>query len=194
MEEQAKVPVFKAALIYGAIVGLASIVVSLLLYFIDQSLASWAMIASTLIFIGLIVFMMVLFRKEYGKGFASYGQLVLISFIVGLIAAILSAGYTFAIYEMDKGYLQDTKYTTIEKMDDKFDKMDARYQEKLSDDQYDVFEKRMRDQRKKQVKKIEGQTAFKIALNSIFGMVFMAVIVGLLAAIVIKKNPEPTLQ
>jgi len=104
MEDQEKVPVFKASLVYGAIVGLASIVLGLILYFLEQSLETWAMIASTALFVVLIVVSLVMFKKEYGKGFARFGRLVLVSFLVGLFASILSALFSFALFEMDKGY------------------------------------------------------------------------------------------
>ena len=194
MEKQEKVPVFKASLIYGAIVGLASIVFGLILYFIGQSLETWAMIASTVLFVGLIVVSLVMFKKEYGKGFASFGRLVLVSFLVGIVASILSAGFSFALFEMDEGYLQDTKYFAIEKMDKQMEKMDARYQEKLPDDQYDRVEKEMKKQRKKQVQKIEKRSAFALSFGSVFSMVFLSVIAGLIAGIFIKKDPVPTDQ
>lgn len=190
MEEQKKVPVFKASLIYGAIVGLASIVFGLILYFIGQSLETWAMIASTALFVVLIVVSLIMYKKEYGQGFAKFGRLVLVSFLVGLVASILSSLFTFALYEMDEGYLQDTKYFAIEKMDAQMEKADAKYQERLSDDQYDIFEKRMKSQRKKQVNKIEKRSPFVLAFSGVFSMVFLAVITGLIAGIFIKKKPE----
>ena len=123
MEEQVKVPVFKASLIYGAIVGLAVIVLSLILYFIDQSLETWAMIASSIIFVGLLVGALILVRNEYGKGLITYGQVVLVGFLISLFASILSAGYTYAIYTMDESYFQDTKYAVIDKMVEKLIKL-----------------------------------------------------------------------
>ena len=117
MEEKEKNSVFKASLIYGAIVGLALIVLALIFFFIGQSLETWAMIVTIVIFIGLIVGSLMMYRKEYGGGFASFEHLFYVSFIVGLVASILSATFSYALYEMDEGYLQDTKYSAIEKMD-----------------------------------------------------------------------------
>jgi hypothetical protein len=190
MENQEKVPVFKASMIYGAIVGIASIVVALIFYFIGQSLETWASITSLVIFLGLIVASLVMFKREYGKGYASYGRLVLVSFLVGLASSILSAGFTFALFEMDEGYFQDTKYATIEKMDEQFEKMDLKYQEKLPDEQYDAVEKQLKKQRKKQVDKINNRSAFSFAAGGVFNAVFMSVLIGLIAAIFIKKKPE----
>jgi len=191
MEEQSKVPVFKASLIYGIIVGLASIVIGLILYFIDMSLEPWAGYFSTIVFVLLIVGSLVMFRKEYGKGFAKFGQLVLVSFLVGLFASILSAGYTYVIYQTDEGYLQDTKYLAIERMDKQLEKRDLKLQQRLSDEQYAAVEERMDEARKIGIDRIKKQTPMKFAISGLFGSVFMAVIVGLIAAIFIKKDPEP---
>lgn len=190
MDEQANVPVFKASVIYGVIVGLASIVVSLILYFIGQSLEPWAGYFSTAVFVLLVVGALIMFRKEYGKGYAKYGQLVLVSFVVGLVAAILSSAFTFVLYTTDEGYLQDTKYVAIEQMDKQFAKRDLKFQEKFSDEQYEAVDKRMKEARKKAVDRIKDQTPLRLALSGVFGAVFMSVIVGLIAAIFIKRKPE----
>ena len=191
MEEQAKVPVFKGALTYGIIVGIASVVISLIFYFIGQSLETWAGYVSLAIFIILIVGSLVMFRKEYGKGYATYGQLVFVSFIVGLVAAILSSVFNYALYEIDEGYLQDTKYTAIERMDKQMDKMSARYEKRLSDEQFDTFEQRMKEQRKKGLDKIEERSALRFAMSGILNSTIFAVILGLIASIFIRKKPEP---
>lgn len=189
MEENAKVPVFKASLIYGAIVGIISGLIALILYFINQSLKDWAMVASPIIFVLLVVGSLILFRKEYGKGYAKFGQLVLVSFIIGIVSGIISSTFTFALYEMDEGYLQDVKYFSIEKIDERMDKMDQKYQEKLSADQYDRVEQQMKEQRKKAIRKLEDRSSSSFAYSGIIGLVFMSVIVGLLAGIFIKKEP-----
>jgi Zn-dependent protease with chaperone function len=191
MDEQTKIPVFKGALIYGLIVGLATIVFGLLLYFMDQSLETWAMIASPIIFLILIVGSLIMFKKEYGNGYAPYGKLVLVSLIVGIVASILTAIYSFAIYEMDDAYLQDTKYFAIEKIDEQFDKTDARLQERMSDSEYDTIESRLRQQRKRQINKIKDRTPASFALGGIFNTIFMAVLIGLIAGIFIKKKFVP---
>ena len=191
MEEQVKVPVFRGALIYGIIVGIASIVITLILYFIGQSLETWAGYVSLAIFIILIVGSLVMFRKEYGKGYAKYGQLVLVSFIVGLVAAILSSVFNYALYEIDEGYMQDTKYAAIERMDKQMDKMSARYEERLSDEQFDTFEQRMKEQRKKGLDKIEDRSALGFAMSGILNSTIFAVILGLIAAIFIRKKQDP---
>lgn len=192
MEEQTNVPVFKGSLIYGVIVGAVSIIIALIFYFIGQSLETWVAIASMVIFFVLIIGSLILFKREYGKGYATYGQLVLVSFIVGLVASILSSLFTFALYTMDEGYLQDTKYAAIERIDKQMDKMSARYQERFSDEQYEAVEQRMKEQRKKSIDKLEERSPLRLAMSGLFGTVIISVIIGLIAAIFIRKNPDPT--
>ena len=191
MEEQKDVPVFKGAVIYGVIVGLASVVIGLILYFIDMSLESWSGIFNTIVLVLLVLGSLVMFRKEYGKGYASYGRLVLVSIIIGIVASLFSAAYNYTMYSVDEGYLQDTKYYAVEQMDKRMEKQDVKFQERFSDEQYEMASERMDQARKKAIQRIENQTPAKIALGNIFGMVFMSVIVGLIGAIFIRKQPKP---
>ena len=194
MEEQVKVPVFKASLIYGVILGLASIVLSLLLYFIGQTFELWALILSPIIFVGLLVLLLIMLRKEYGKGFISYGRVVLASFLISLVAALLSTVYTFAIYEFDESYLQDTKYYAIDQIEKRLDKMDERYQKRLSDEQYERVESELKKAKKKSIEKVNKRSTGGYALGGIFNLVFLGVLIGLIAGIFIKKNPVPITQ
>jgi len=194
MEEQAKIPVFKASLYYGLIVGLVTIVISLIFYFIGQSFEKWAMYTSLVIAVAVLVLALVLLRKEYGKGFISYGNVVLASVLISLVAAILTSVYTYAIFEFDKEYLQDTKYYALEQIDKRMEKTDAKYQEKLTDEQYDQFASRMKAQKKKIVDKIKNRSAFRLASGNIFNNIFFGLIIGLLAGIFIQKKPQPVIE
>lgn len=194
MEETPKIPLFKASLIYGAIVGLANIVIGLILYFIGQSLETWAMIFGTLVGVGLLVGALIFLKKEYGKGFISFGQVVWGAVLISLVTSILTAAYTFALFEADKSYLQDIKYFTIERIDKQMDKMDTRYQERLSDEQYEAVEKQMKIQRKKQIDKIKDRSSGSFALGNIFNQVFLGLIIGLITGGFIKKKPAPIQQ
>ena len=74
MEEQVKAPIMKGSLIYGIILGLATIVVNLVLYFIDQSLETWVRVFNPIFNVGMLILMVVLFKKEYGNGTLYYGK------------------------------------------------------------------------------------------------------------------------
>ena len=190
MEEQAKVPVWKPALIYGAIVGLATIVVSLIFYFMDSSFTTWAGIVGGVISYGLILVTLFLYRSEYAKEVLKYGRVVGMSVLIGVFSSLLISIYTFAIYSSDEGYLQDSKYYAIEKMDERMAKSDAKYQERFSDDQYAMVEDQMEEAREKAADRIMGLTPVKMALQSFFGFIFPAVLLGLVAGIFLRRKPQ----
>ncbi len=188
MENQEKVPVMKPALVYGAIVGLATIVVSLLLYFIDQSFEKWALILGSVVSYGLILLTLVLYRSEYAREVLSYGRVVGMSLMIGLVAGLLTSIYTFSVYSADESYLQDTKYYAIEKMDERLAKTDAKYQEKLSDDQYESFENTMEASRKKAMERIMKSSPVKFAVQSFTSFIFASLLIGLVGGIFLRRK------
>ena len=190
MENQSSAPILQPALKYGAIVGLASIVFGLILYFLDQSFETWAMIAGSIISFGLIIVTLVMYRSEYASKGLSYGRVVGMAVLIGLFSSILSGIYTFTIYTADEGYLQDVKYYSMEKVDERMDKTEAKYMDRLSDDQLDAFETRMDAAREKAMGKIKKSTPFTYARQGIFGSVFMSALLGLIAGIFLRKKPE----
>ncbi|MFC2090232.1 DUF4199 domain-containing protein [Bacteroidota bacterium] len=191
MEEQVKIPVFKGSLIYGLIVGLAMVVVNLVLYFLDLSLKSGVLIAVPILSVVLLVGALVLLRSEYGKGFIKYGQVVLASLLISIFSGILISGYNYAIFTVDESYFQDTKYFSLDKINEQYDKMEAKYEERYSEEQFDAIKSRMDQQKKKQIRKTKersaGRTAFAGIINSIIG----GLVIGLLAGIFIKRKPKP---
>lgn len=191
MENESSAPVLKPALKYGAIVGLASIVFGLILYFLDQSFEKWAMVAGIIVSFGLIIVTLFMYRSEYASKILTYGRVVGMAVLIGLFSSILSGIYTFTIYTADEGYLQDVKYFSMEKVDERMDKTEAKYMDKLSDDQLDAFETRMDAARDKAMAKIKKSTPFTYARQGIVGSVFMSLILGLILGIFLKKNPEP---
>jgi uncharacterized membrane protein len=98
MEEKVKAPFLKPALIYGAILGVASVLVGLILYFMDMSTAKWAMWPTLVIGIAAMVYCLVAYRNEYLGGFASYGQIFKMAIVIGIIASIIGAIYTYLLY------------------------------------------------------------------------------------------------
>ncbi len=194
MENQEKVTVLKPALVYGAIVGLATIVVSLILYFVDQSFEKWAIVLGSVVSYGLILLTLVLYRSEYAREVLNYGRVVGLSLLIGLVAGLLTSIYTFSVYSADESYLQDTKYFAIEKMDDRLAKTDAKYQEKLSDDQYEMFENTMDETRKKAVERIMNTSPAKFALQSFISFLFSSLLIGLIAGIFLRRKPREPQQ
>jgi len=98
MEENVKVPFWKPALIYGAILGFVGILVGVLFYFLNLTTQTWAGYVSIAITIAVMAYCLVAYRKEYMGGYASFGQVFLMALVIGIIATILSAIYTYLMY------------------------------------------------------------------------------------------------
>ncbi len=191
MEEQAKIPLFKGSLIYGLIVGLAMIVINLVFYFLDLSFKSWALIFLAILSVVLLVGALILFRSEYGKGFIKYGQVVLAGLLISIISGILVSGYNYVIFTFDESYFQDAKYYALDKMNEQFDKTQAKYEDRLSDDQLDTFQNRLDQQRKKLTRKVKERSVGSTSFLGIFNSIIGGLVIGLLAGIFLKKKPKP---
>lgn len=189
MTQEKQPSLLKGTLVYGLIVGLGVVVVSLVLYFIGKSLETWSGIVSTLVFVGLIVIGLVLFKKEYTDGFIKYGRVVVAGLLIALFSGIILSVQTYALFKFDESYLQDTKYFAIEQINKRLDKMDLKYQERFSDEQYEMVEERMDEQREKAIDRIKDQSAFALSFPGIFNYLFLGVLTALITGIFIRKNP-----
>jgi len=98
MEEKAKPPFLKPALIYGAILGVAGVLVGLILYFMDLTTATWAMWIGPVVTIAVMVYCLVAYRNEYLGGFASYGQILKMAIVIGIISSVIGAIYAYLLY------------------------------------------------------------------------------------------------
>ena len=97
MEEKAKAPFWKPALIYGAIVGFVSILIGIVLYIMDLSTKSWVGWVSGLITLAVLIYCLIAYRNEYLGGFASYGQIFLMAVMIGIVSTILSTIYSYIL-------------------------------------------------------------------------------------------------
>ncbi|MCK5066225.1 MAG: DUF4199 domain-containing protein [Bacteroidales bacterium] len=98
MEEKAKAPFLKPALIYGAILGVAGVLVGLILYFMDLSMEPWAQWVNFAIAVAVMVYCLVAYRNEYLGGFASYGQILKMAIVIGIFASIIGAIYQYLLF------------------------------------------------------------------------------------------------
>ena len=97
MEEKAKAPFWKPALIYGAIVGFVSILIGIVLYIMDLSTKSWVGWVSGLITLAVLIYCLIAYRNEYLGGFASYGQIFLMAVMIGIVSTILTTIYSYIL-------------------------------------------------------------------------------------------------
>jgi len=68
MEEKVKAPFWKPALSYGVILGLVSVFISLVFYFIGMATVSWTNYVSMLVGIVLLVYLMIQYRNVHLGG------------------------------------------------------------------------------------------------------------------------------
>lgn len=101
-----KVSVWKANLNNGIIMGLAGVVYSLVLYFLDQSLNKTLGYIWFVVLIILLFFFIKSYRDNYLKGFITYGQSLGAGVILMLYYSIISAVFGYILYKfIDPGLI-----------------------------------------------------------------------------------------
>ncbi len=173
MEENRSI--WKETLKYGLILGLISIVFSVLIYMLDLTLKPWIMWPSLLISLVALYFLLRSYRDRYNYGFISYGKSVGAGFIMNLYACILGAIFAYLLYAViDPGL---------------YDKILALSEEKLiargiSESQ---IEAGMQVAAKMQKPWIS-------AIQALFGGAFFGLIMSLLVSLFVKKQGNPLLD
>lgn len=107
MEETAKAPFWKPALIYGAIVGFVGILLSVILYFMNMTTESWVQWVSLAVSLAVMIYCLVAYRREYLGGYASFGQIYLMALVIGIISTILGSAFAYLLYAVIDPELMD---------------------------------------------------------------------------------------
>jgi len=94
-----KVSVWKANLNNGIILGLAGIVFTLVLWFMDQTLNKSLGYIWLLVLIVILYFMIKSYRDKFLGGFITYGQSLGAGIIIMLYYSIISAIFAFILYK-----------------------------------------------------------------------------------------------
>ena len=175
MEEKVKAPFWKPALIYGVILGLVSVFISLVFYFIGMATESWTNWINMLVILVLLVYLMIQYRNVHLGGYASFGQIFLMVLVsAGIVATIISAIYQYLIFTViDPGLLDQVRIVAEEKI-----MSNSRIPESMYDDILERMEKRM-------------NVGYMIKMALILGPVINAFI-GLIVAAFIKKEKDIT--
>ncbi len=175
MEEQAKAPFWKPALIYGAILGLVSVFISLVFYFIGMATVNWTNYVIMLVSLVLLVYLMIQYRNVHLGGYASFGQIFLMVLVsAGIFATIISAVYTYLLYTViDPGLVDQMRIVAEEKI-----MSNSRIPESMYDDIMERMEKSM-------------TVGYMIKISLIVGPLVNALI-GLIIAAFIKKEENIT--
>lgn len=173
MEEKVKAPFLKPALIYGAIMGVAGILLSVIFYVMDLQFATWTQILSLVITIALLVYCLRAYREEYMGGYASYGKLLLMTLGIAVVSTILSSIYTYLLVTViDPAYLEKAMQFQIEKFSNN---------PRLGDAQLEMI-----------IDRIENKVNVASTMRQIaIGGVVVTFILGLIVSAFVKKEENP---
>ena len=173
MEEQTKTPFLKPALIYGAIYGFASILLSVIFYLLNLQFKTWPQLVSIVVIIVVLVYTLKAYRDEYLGGFASFGQLLLMALGIAVVATILSTIYQLILVNyIDPDYLEKSQQFIYERYAN-----DSRF----SEAQIDMMMERMDN---------SGGMGRLIRRSLIWGTV-VTFILGMIVSAFIKKEKNP---
>jgi len=173
MEEKAKAPFWKPALIYGLILGVVAILLNLALYFLNVMTARWAGWVSMAVTIAVMVYCLVAYRNEYLGGFASFGQIFLMGLVIGIISTIISVTFNYLMHTViDPGLIEKMRIAAEERIMNS-----PRIPENMYDDLFEKMEQRMQP----------GRIAI---MGLILGPILNAIISLIIAAFV-KKEENP---
>ena len=171
-----KVSVWQATLNSGLILGLALVIYTLLLYFLDQTFnTSLGYVSYLIIIIGLVLGIKS-FRDDARGGIMSYGQGVGAGTVIGLYAGIIGAIFTYLLYTVIDPDLMGKLLTfTEEKLIET-----GRVPEEMMDQTMEFQKKLM--------------APWIMSISAVIGTVFFGVVVALIACIFLKKESTPFQQ
>jgi hypothetical protein len=180
MEEQ-KTNFWKSALYWGVISGVASIILSVLLYVINFTPSSFGKMGLTLLF-SLVLFIVILvialksYRNSLG-GAMTYGQAFKFGFFVILISTAISSLYSFIFLKfIDPEYLKNVMDQFMANLEEFL------LSKGMSEDQ---VAKAMEEATKKPL-----PSPLKSAIQGFIQILIFSTIVNLIVAAILKKNPE----
>jgi len=175
MEENVKAPFWKPALIYGLILGIVSVFISLVFYFIGMATVSWTSWINMAVNLVLLVYLMIQYRNTYLGGYASFGQIfVMVLVAAGIFSTIIGAVYAYLLYTyIDPGLIDQFRIAAEERIMN-----NPRMPESMYDDAIERAEK-------------FTSVSYMVKMALIFGPVINAII-GLIVAAFIKKEKDIT--
>jgi hypothetical protein len=170
----------KNALRFGAIIGVVSIGITVLLYAIDYALLAQLKTLFILlaVYIGLVIYGGINYRKQIG-GYLSYGKAFQHGFVSLVVAGLIGTVFSFILYNV----------------------IDTELPQKLTDATVENTEAMLRgfgtpeDQIETQMEKVRQETPERFtALGLVkqfgWGLIFNAVLAAITSIFVRKKEPE----
>lgn len=173
MEERKSV--WKETLNYGLILGLITIVFSVLTYMLDATGKPWVIVPSLIISIVALYMLLRSYRDTFNHGYISYGKAVGAGVVISIYSAILGAAYIYILYGFIDPGLVDKQILEAE------EKLIAKGMPEGSIDAA-----------------LQMQAKFMkpwfMAISSIFSAAFFGLILSLLVSLFIKKEGNPLLD
>ena len=172
MENNNQNSFLKSTMNYGAMLGLAIVVYSLILWMLGLSLSKPLGYVSLLIMIAGIYLGLKLFRDQDSGGYLTYGRALGAGTMIVLFASIITAFYTYIMFKfLDPGLIEKMMLMAEEQM----------YEKGISDDQIEMA--------------MKAQSMFVkpgvMAIGGLVYSVFLGFIFTLIIAIFVKKDPTP---
>ena len=170
-----KVSVWKANLNSGIILGLIGVVYTLIMWFLDLTLAQWQGIIFLVILVVAIFLGIKSYRDNYRQGFITYGQSLGAGVVIMLYYSIITAIFAYILYGIiDPGLV---------------DKMLAQSEQTLLDR---GLSEGMIEQSMSMTKKF--MVDWVISITSIFNSMLMGTIIALIVSIFTRKEGNPLID
>ncbi|TVR70994.1 MAG: DUF4199 domain-containing protein [Marinilabiliales bacterium] len=172
MEETKEKSLLKSTMNYGAMLGLALIIYSLLLWMLDLTDNTALGLVSYVIMITGIVLATKTYRDQELGGFISYGRALGVGTLTTVFAGVISAFFTYLLYKVIDPGLMDKMYLMME---------EAYYEAGMSDSQIEMT----MDMAKRFTNPV------MMAVFGIFGSAFFGFLFSLITSIFLKKEGDP---
>jgi hypothetical protein len=170
-----KVSVWKANLNTGVILGLIGIVYTLIMWFLDLTLAQWQGIVFLLILVVAIFLGIKAYRDNYLQGFITYGQSMGAGVVIMLYYSLITAVFAYILYGIiDPGLIDKLMAQTEQTL------LDRGLSEGMIEQQMGFQSKIMVD--------------WVLSLISIFNSMLMGTIISLIVSIFTRKEGNPLID
>lgn len=169
MEEKSQ-SIWKSTMVSGVYLAIALILLSVIFYVTGNTFSKTAQYLSYPVFIAGIIWGQISYKKELG-GIMTYGQALLAGLLTMVFASIISSIYTYILYTIiDPSLQEQMRIFTEEQL----------VQRGISEEQMEMSLKMAS----------KFQTPVMMVVMGIVGGAFMGLIISLITAIFIKKNPS----
>lgn len=166
---------WKACLKYGLIMGLVSIVMTMLFYMLDLMFATWIMIPSIVLTLIVLFLLQRSYRDTYLNGYITYGRALGTGMVIFIYAAVIIAIFSYLLYTViDPELIDKSLSAAAAKLESKG------IPESSMDAALSMQEKMLKP--------------WIISLSSIFNTLLMGFIMSLITSIFITKKGNPLLE